>query len=172
MTLKDKIRDVPNFPENGIIFRDITTLLKDGNAFAEAVDEIKRRILEQDLDFDLIVGPESRGFIVGTPLAYALKKGFIPLRKPGKLPCKTISHSYNLEYGSDSLEIHVDAIKPKEKVIIVDDLMATGGTFLSAVDLVERLGGEVVAIIALIELVDLKGREKLKGYNIITLLQY
>ena len=172
MTLKDKIRDVPNFPENGIIFRDITTLLKDGNAFAEAVDEIKRRILEQDLDFDLIVGPESRGFIVGTPLAYALKKGFIPLRKPGKLPCKTISHSYNLEYGSDSLEIHVDAIKPKEKVIIGDDLMATGGTFLSAVDLVERLGGEVVAIIALIELVDLKGREKLKGYNIITLLQY
>ena len=172
MNLKDKIRDVPNFPENGIIFRDITTLLKDGNAFAEAVDEIKRRILEQDLDFDLIVGPESRGFIVGTPLAYALKKGFVPLRKPGKLPCETISHSYNLEYGSDSLEIHVDAIKPKEKVIIVDDLMATGGTFLSAVDLVERLGGEVVAIIALIELVDLKGREKLKGYNIITLLQY
>ena len=172
MNLKDKIRDVPNFPEKGIIFRDITTLLKDGNAFAEAVDEIKRRILEQNLDFDLIVGPESRGFIVGTPLAYSLKKGFVPLRKPGKLPCETISHSYNLEYGSDSLEIHIDAIKPREKIIIVDDLMATGGTFLSAVDLVERLGGEVVAIIALIELVDLKGREKLKGYNIITLLQY
>jgi adenine phosphoribosyltransferase len=172
MNLKDKIRDVPDFPEQGIMFRDITTLLKDGKAFSQAVDEIKGTIIDQNLEFDMIVGPESRGFIVGTPLAYAMKKGFIPLRKPGKLPCETISQGYALEYGSDSLEIHVDAIKPKEKVIIVDDLMATGGTFLSAVKLVEKLGGEVVAIIALIELVDLKGRDKLKGYNIITLLKY
>jgi adenine phosphoribosyltransferase len=172
MNLKDKIRDVPDFPEKGIMFRDITTLLKDGQAFSQAVDEIKGTIIDQNLEFDLIVGPESRGFIVGTPLAYAMKKGFVPLRKPGKLPCETISQGYALEYGSDSLEIHVDAIKPKEKVIIVDDLMATGGTFLSAVKLVEKLGGEVIAIIALIELVDLKGRDKLKGYNIITLLKY
>jgi adenine phosphoribosyltransferase len=172
MNFKDKIRDVPDFPEKGIMFRDITTLLKDGHAFSKAVDEIKDTIIDQELQFDLIVGPESRGFIVGTPLAYAMKKGFVPLRKPGKLPCETISQGYALEYGSDSLEIHVDAIKPKEKVIIVDDLMATGGTFLSAVKLVEKLGGEVVAIIALIELVDLKGRDKLKGYNIITLLKY
>lgn len=172
MNLKDKIRDVPDFPEKGIIFRDITTLLKDGQAFSHAVDEIRGTIIDQKLQFDLIVGPESRGFIVGTPLAYAMKKGFVPLRKPGKLPCETISQGYALEYGSDSLEIHVDAIKPKEKVIIVDDLMATGGTFLSAVKLVEKLGGEVVAIIALIELVDLNGRDKLKGYNIITLLKY
>jgi len=172
MNFKDKIRDVPDFPEKGIMFRDITTLLKDGHAFSKAVDEIKDTIIDQELQFDLIVGPESRGFIVGTPLAYAMKKGFVPLRKPGKLPCETISQGYALEYGSDSLEIHVDAIKPKEKVIIVDDLMATGGTFLSAVKLVEKLGGEVVAIIALIELVDLKTRDKLKGYNIITLLKY
>ncbi len=172
MNLKDKIRDVPDFPEKGIMFRDITTLLKDGQAFSQAVDEIKGTIIDQNLEFDLIVGPESRGFIVGTPLAYAMKKGFVPLRKPGKLPCETISQGYALEYGSDSLEIHVDAIKPKEKVIIVDDLMATGGTFLSAVKLVEKLGGEVIAIIALIELVDLKVRDKLKGYNIITLLKY
>lgn len=170
MNLKEKIRDIPDFPEKGILFRDITTLLRDGKAFKYAVDEIKTEISRYD--FDLIVGPESRGFIVGTPLAYAMEKGFIPLRKPGKLPCETVSYSYALEYGNDSLEMHVDAIKPGERVIIVDDLMATGGTFQSAINLVEQVGGVVVAIVALIELEALKGREKLEGYKIFTLLKY
>jgi adenine phosphoribosyltransferase len=170
MNLKDKIRDIPDFPEKGILFRDITTLLKDGEAFKYAVDEIKNEISK--LDFDLIVGPESRGFIVGTPLSYATGKGFVPIRKAGKLPCETVRYDYTLEYGSDSLEMHVDAIKPGEKVIIVDDLMATGGTFLAAVNLVERLGGEVAAIVALIELEALRGRDRLDGYKIITLLKY
>ncbi len=170
MNLKDKIRDIPDFPEKGILFRDITTLLKDGIAFKYAVDEIRAEISKYE--FDLIVGPESRGFIVGTPLAYAMEKGFVPLRKPGKLPCKTVKYNYELEYGSDSLEMHVDAIKPGEKVIIVDDLMATGGTFQSAINLVEQLGGVVVAIVALIELEALKGRDKLAGYTIFTLLKY
>ena len=170
MNLKEKIRDIPDFPEKGILFRDITTLLKDGTAFKYAVDEIKTEISRYD--FDLIVGPESRGFIVGTPLAYAMEKGFIPLRKPGKLPCETVRYSYALEYGNDSLEMHIDAIKPGERVIIVDDLMATGGTFQSAIYLVEQLGGVVVAIVALIELEALRGREKLEGYKIFTLLKY
>ncbi len=170
MNLKEKIRDIPDFPEKGILFRDITTLLKDGIAFKYAVDEIKTEISKYD--FDLIVGPESRGFIVGTPLAYAMEKGFVPLRKPGKLPCLTVKYDYSLEYGSDSLEMHVDAIKPGERVIIVDDLMATGGTFQSAINLVEQLGGIVVAIVALIELEALRGRDRLSDYTIYTLLKY
>lgn len=170
MNLKEKIRDIPDFPEKGILFRDITTLLKDGIAFKYAVDEIKMEISKYD--FDLIVGPESRGFIVGTPLAYAMEKGFVPLRKPGKLPCPTVKYNYSLEYGSDSLEMHVDAIKPGERVIIVDDLMATGGTFQSAINLVEQLGGIVVAIVALIELEALRGRDRLSDYTIYTLLKY
>ncbi len=170
MDLKKKIRDVPDFPEKGIMFRDITTLLKDGEAFKYAVDEIKREI--EKLDFDLIVGPESRGFIVGTPLSYATGKGFVPIRKPGKLPSTTIRYDYKLEYGSDSLEIHADAIQPGDNVIIVDDLMATGGTFLAAINLVENLGGKVVAIVALIELEALKGRDRFKDYNVITLIKY
>lgn len=170
INLKDKIRDIPDFPEKGILFRDITTLLQDKHAFVTAVDEMKK--MTEGFDFDLIVGPESRGFIVGTPLAYATKTGFVPVRKPGKLPYKTIRFEYELEYGSDVLEIHMDAIEEGQKVIIVDDLLATGGTLLSTIKLVEQLGGEVVGIFVLIELVDLNGRDKLKGYGIRSLLQY
>jgi len=170
MDLKEKIREIPDFPEKGILFRDITTLLKDGEAFKYAVDEIKNEI--RDIDFNVIVGPESRGFIVGTPLSYALGKGFVPIRKPGKLPSTTIRYDYSLEYGADSLEIHADAISPGDRVVIVDDLMATGGTFTAAIKLVEKLGGEVAALAALIELEDLKGREKFKDYNVITLIKY
>lgn len=170
MNLNEKIREIPDFPEKGILFRDITTLLKDGKALKFAVDEIKAMI--SDRDFDLIVGPESRGFIMGTPLAYAMEKGFVPIRKPGKLPYKTIKYEYELEYGSDCLEIHIDAIKEGQKVIIVDDLIATGGTILSAVKLIEQLGGIVVGIAALIELTDLNGRELLKGYDVMSLLKY
>lgn len=170
LNLKDKIRDIPDFPEKGILFRDITTLLQDKEAFKMAVDELKK--ITDEYEFDLIIGPESRGFIVGTPLAYATGKGFVPVRKPGKLPYKTIRFAYDLEYGSDVLEIHMDAIKEGEKVIIVDDLLATGGTLLSTIKLVEQLGGEVVAVLVLIELTDLNGRDKLQKYNVKSLIQY
>lgn len=170
VNLKDKIRDIPDFPEKGIMFRDITTLLQDKVAFKQAVDEMKK--ITDEYDFDLIIGPESRGFIVGTPLAYATGTGFVPVRKPGKLPYRTIRFEYDLEYGSDVLEIHMDAIKEGEKVIIVDDLLATGGTLLSTIKLVEQLGGEVVAVLVLIELIDLNGRDRLKKYNVKSLLQY
>ena len=170
MNLKDKIRVISDFPEKGISFKDITTLLQDGEAFSHTinlfVDELK------DLDFDLIVGPESRGFIFGTPLAYATHKGFIPVRKPGKLPAETIRYEYKLEYGSDSLEIHKDSIKPGQKVIIVDDLLATGGTIKSTIKLVEQLGAEIVGLFFLIELTYLDGRESLKQYYIKSLIQY
>lgn len=170
LNLKDKIRDIPDFPEKGILFRDITTLLQDKDAFKMAVDELKK--ITDEYEFDLIIGPESRGFIVGTPLAYATGKGFVPVRKPGKLPYKTIRFAYDLEYGSDVLEIHMDAIKEGEKVIIVDDLLATGGTLLSTIRLVEQLGGEVAAVLVLIELTDLNGRDRLQKYNVRSLIQY
>jgi len=170
LNLKDKIRDIPDFPEKGILFRDITTLLQDKEAFKMAVDELKK--ITDEYEFDLIIGPESRGFIVGTPLAYATGKGFVPVRKPGKLPYKTIRFAYDLEYGSDVLEIHMDAIKEGEKVIIVDDLLATGGTLLSTIRLVEQLGGEVAAVLVLIELTDLNGRDRLQKYNVRSLIQY
>lgn len=170
MNLKEKIREIPDFPEKGILFRDITTLLKDGKALKYAVDEIKKMVSRYN--FDIVVGPESRGFIVGTPLAYSMEKGFVPIRKPGKLPYRTIKYEYELEYGSDCLEMHIDAIKEGQKVIIVDDLIATGGTLLSATKLIEQLGGTVVGIVALIELTDLKGRELLKEYNVMSLLKY
>lgn len=170
INLKDKIRSIPDFPKEGIIYRDITTLLQDKEAFTLAVDEMKR--MTEEFEFDLIVGPESRGFIVGTPLAYSAGKGFVPVRKPGKLPYRTIRYEYELEYGSDVLEIHMDAIKEGEKVIIVDDLLATGGTLLSTIKLVEQLGGEVAGVFVLIELMDLKGRERLNGYQVRSLMQY
>jgi adenine phosphoribosyltransferase len=170
VNLKDKIRSIQDFPEKGILFRDITTLLQDRDAFITAVDEMKKMVNEYD--FDLIVGPESRGFIVGTPLAYATGRGFVPVRKPGKLPYKTIRFQYDLEYGSDVLEIHMDAIKEGQKVIIVDDLLATGGTILSTIKLVEQLGGEVSGVFVMIELLDLNGRDKLNEYEVKSLLQY
>lgn len=170
MNLKEKIREIPDFPEKGISFKDITTLLKDGDAFRYAIDTMAKDL--RDKEFDIIVGPESRGFIIGTPLAYAMKKEFIPVRKPGKLPAETIRYEYQLEYGTDQLEIHKDAIQKGQKVIVADDLLATGGTIYSTIQLVEQLGGEVVGCVFLIELTYLNGREKLKDYDVRTLIQY
>ena len=170
MDLKEKIRSIENFPEEGVIFRDITTLLKEGDALREAIDQIQTNL--DGVDFDLILGPESRGFIFGMPLAYNLKKGFVPVRKKGKLPCETISQSYDLEYGSATIEMHKDSIKPGQKVVVVDDLIATGGTIEAAIKLIESLGGEVVKVLFLMELAGLNGREKLKGYDVESVITY
>ena len=168
--LNTLIRDVENFPKEGILFKDITPLLQDAKGLQESIDKMAESV--QDVDFDIVIGPESRGFIFGVPLAYKLQKGFVPVRKPGKLPYETIGQSYDLEYGSNTIEMHIDAIKPGQKVIIADDLLATGGTTKAIVDLVEKLGGEVVKIVYLIELEGLNGRELLKGQNIVSLLKY
>ena len=170
MELKDKIRVIENFPTEGISFKDITTLLKDAEALNECINQMAERF--DDVKIDLIVGPESRGFIFATPLAYLLKTGFVPVRKPGKLPAETIKYEYELEYGTDSLEIHKDAIKKGQKVLIVDDLLATGGTMYATAKLVEKLGGEVAGLGFLIELSDLKGRDRLKGYKVESLITY
>lgn len=170
MYLNTLIRDVENFPKEGILFKDITPLLQDAKGLQESIDQMAKEV--QDVDFDLVVGPESRGFIFGVPLAYKLQKGFVPVRKPGKLPYKTIGQSYDLEYGSNTIEMHIDAIKPGQKVIIVDDLLATGGTTKAMVELIEKLGGEVVKIVYLIELEGLNGRSILEGQNIVSLLKY
>lgn len=170
MNLYSLIRDVADFPTEGILFRDITPLLQNPEGLQEAVDQMADEVA--GLDFDLVIGPESRGFIFGVPLAYKLGKGFIPVRKPGKLPYETISQSYDLEYGSNTIELHVDAIKPGQKVIIVDDLLATGGTTRAMVDLIEKLGGEVVKIVYLIELEALNGRAVLEGKDVVSLLKY
>ena len=168
---KKKLRHVMDFPKKGIDFIDITTVLQDAEALKECLDAMKEKILEGD-DFDLIVGTESRGFMFGTPLAYVLNKGFVPVRKKGKLPYKTISVEYQLEYGTDILEIHQDAVKPGQKVIIVDDLLATGGTTESNIKLVEKLGGQVIGIYYFIELSYLKGRERLKDYKVESIVQF
>ena len=170
MYLNALIRDVEDFPKEGILFKDITPLLQDAKGLQESIDQMAREV--QDVDFDLVIGPESRGFIFGVPLAYKLQKGFVPVRKPGKLPYKTIGQSYDLEYGSNTIEMHIDAIKPGQKVIIVDDLLATGGTTKAMVELIEKLGGEVVKIVYLIELEGLNGRSILEGQNIVSLLKY
>lgn len=168
--LASKIRSIPDFPKQGILFRDITTLLSDGEALRAAIDGMAE--LCADLNFDLIVAPEARGFIVGMPLAYKLGKGFVPVRKAGKLPGPTRRASYQLEYGEDHLEIHEDSVLPGQKVLVVDDLLATGGTIKSAVDLVESLGGEVCAVLFLIELTELDGREVLQGYTVRSLIEF
>lgn len=170
MNLKDKIRVIEGFPTNGISFKDITTLLQDAEGLKECINQMADKF--KDLDVDLIVGPESRGFIFATPLAYLLGTGFVPVRKPGKLPAETIKYEYELEYGKDSLEIHKDSIKPGQKVLIIDDLLATGGTMKAAAKLVEQLGGVVVGLGFLIELVDLNGREKLSKYRVESLVKY
>lgn len=170
MNLKDTIRSIPDFPKPGIIFRDITTLLKDPLAYRQAIDEIAAGLDGKNID--IVVGPEARGYIVGAPLAYALGAGFVLARKPGKLPAETISHSYGLEYGQDMLQMHVDAIKPGQRVLLADDLLATGGTALAVCRLVEQLGGEVVAARFLIELTALGGREKLTQYDTHSLMSY
>lgn len=168
--VEDYVRSIENFPEEGIIFRDITTVLKDKDGLRLAIDGMKE--LLKDTEFDLLAGTESRGFIFGMPLAYDLGKGFVPVRKKGKLPCETVSREYDLEYGTAVMEIHKDAIQKGQKVVLVDDLIATGGTIEAAAKLVEELGGEVVKIIFLMELAGLKGREKLKGYDVDSLIIY
>ncbi|HPJ22487.1 MAG TPA: adenine phosphoribosyltransferase [Clostridia bacterium] len=171
MDLKSKLRHVMDFPKEGIDFIDITTVLQDPEALASSLEEMKKS-MESFGDFDLIVAPEARGFIFGVPLAYMMKKGFIPVRKPGKLPYKTISFEYELEYGKNTLEIHEDAIKKGQKVVIVDDLLATSGTTESIIKLVEKIGGEVVGVQVLIELAFLKGRDKLKDYKLKSIVQF
>ncbi|MCR4435415.1 MAG: adenine phosphoribosyltransferase [Clostridiales bacterium] len=171
MDIKSKLRHVMNFPTEGIDFIDITTVLQDAQALRESLDGMKKKI-EEIGEFDLIVGPESRGFIFGAPLAYITGKGFVPIRKKGKLPYKTVSIEYQLEYGTDTLEIHEDAIKPGQKVIIVDDLLATGGTSQSNIKLVEMLGGQVAGLVYLVELTFLNGREKLKGFKVDSIVQF
>ncbi len=170
MDLKSKFRHVMDFPEEGIDFIDITTVLGDKDAFKEAMDKIIA--IAEKYDFDIVVAPESRGFILGTPIAYHLGKGFAPIRKKGKLPYKTIDIEYKLEYGSNILEIHADAVKPGQKVLVVDDLLATGGTTSANVALVEKLGGEVVGIVCMVELSYLNGRDKLKDYKVESLVQF
>ncbi len=159
--IEEYIRSIPDFPEKGIIFRDITSVLEDGESLKLSVDLMQDKIKE--IDFDVVVGPESRGFIFGMPIAYNLGKPFAPVRKKGKLPCETVSVEYDLEYGSAVIEMHKTAIKPGQRVVIVDDLMATGGTLEAIVKLVEQLGGKVVGAVFLIELAGLKGRERLKN---------
>ena len=168
--LKKHIRNIQDFPKKGIVFRDITTLLKNPTALSQAFDELYDSTKE--LMVDKVVGIESRGFIFGAMLAQKLNAGFVPVRKPGKLPAETEKEFYDLEYGKDSIEIHKDAIRSGEKVLIHDDLLATGGTAKAAINLVEKLGGDVVQVLFLVELSFLNGREKLKGYNVKSLVDY
>jgi adenine phosphoribosyltransferase len=170
MELKDKIRIIEDFPKAGISFKDVTTLVGDGTALKYTVDKLVEVL--KDKNIDVVVGPEARGFIFGVPVAYALGVGFIPVRKKGKLPYDTVSVEYDLEYGSDILEIHKDAIKPGQRVAVIDDLLATGGTICSVAKLVEAVGGEVAAMEFVIELTELNGRDKLKGYEITSLVEY
>ena len=171
MDLKKAIREINDFPKEGILFYDITTLLYSPETLTCAIDKMAEKI--KDIDFDLIVCPESRGFIFGMPLAYKLKKGFVPARKPGKLPYKTVSKAYDLEYGTNSIEIHADTISPGQKIIIVDDLLATGGTCKALAQLIEQMGGKIAAIEFLIELKSLDGRNVLKEYpNVLSIIEY
>ncbi|WP_368490012.1 adenine phosphoribosyltransferase [Clostridium sp. BJN0013] len=170
MNLQDNIRVIEGFPKKGISFKDITTLLRDKDAFKYTVDKIAEYL--KDKNIDVVVGPEARGFLFGAPIAYTIGAGFVPVRKPGKLPYDTLSIKYDLEYGSDALEIHKDAIKKGDRVALVDDLLATGGTTSSVAKLIEQAGGEIVTIDFVIELTDLKGREKLKDYDVLSLIKY
>ena len=168
--LKNKIRDIPDFPKKGIVFKDITTLLQDSEAFKHSIDLLTKR--HQNDKIDKIVGIEARGFVFGAALAYTLNAGFVMVRKPGKLPYETIKQSYELEYGTDEIEIHEDAIKQGERILLADDLLATGGTMAAAADLIAKTGGEIVGISFLIELTFLNGREKFKDHNVFSLIQY
>ena len=168
--LEEYVRSIPDFPEPGIIFRDITTILQDADGLHLAIDGILDAL--KGVEYDVVVGPESRGFIFGVPVAYAAHKSFVPVRKKGKLPCETISAEYDLEYGSAVIEMHKDSIKPGQKVVIVDDLIATGGTIEAITGLIEQLGGEVVKICFVMELAGLKGREKLKAYDVESIITY
>lgn len=169
MNLRDTLRKIPDFPKLGILFIDVTTLFKDGKAFQVAIDELAQKFAGEKID--LIVSPEARGFAVGAPLAYLLGAGFVPVRKPGKLPGETRRYEYSLEYGTDTLEIHRDAIQPGQRVLIVDDLLATGGTVKAAAHLVEESGGCVVGMGFLVELAELNGRKALEGHRIVSLIK-
>lgn len=168
--VEDYIVSIPDFPEPGIIFRDVTSILGDAEGLKLAIDEMIKFL--DGVDFDIIAGAESRGFILGVPIAYALNKPFIPIRKAGKLPRETVSESYSLEYGTATIEIHKDSVKPGQKVVLVDDLIATGGTMKAACNLIEKLGGKVEKIIFLMELAGLKGREALKDYDVQSVVTY
>ena len=168
--LEDYVLSIPDFPEKGIIFRDVTSVLQDADGLRLAVDTMQDKV--KDLDYDVVVGPESRGFIFGMPSAYNNRKPFVLIRKAGKLPRETVSVSYDLEYGKATIEMHKDSIRPGQKVLIVDDLIATGGTTQAMIQLIEQLGGEVAGIVVLIELAGLNGREKLKGYRLESAICY
>lgn len=168
--LEEYVRSIPDFPEEGIIFRDVTSVLQDKDGLRLAIDSMQKEL--DGLEFDLVLGPESRGFIFGVPIAYNLNKAFIPVRKKGKLPCETIEMAYELEYGEAVIEIHKDAIKPGQKVVIIDDLIATGGTIEAITKIVEQLGGVLVKIVFLMELEGLNGREKLKEYQVSSIIKY
>ena len=168
--LEEYVRSIPDFPEEGIIFRDVTSVLQDAEGLHLAIDTMQEKIA--DLEYDVVVGPESRGFIFGTPIAYNNRKPFVLIRKKGKLPCETVSTTYDLEYGTATIEMHKDSIKPGQRVLIVDDLIATGGTTEAMIQLIESLGGQVVGIVVLIELAGLKGRERLKDYRLESAICY
>ncbi len=168
--LEEYVTSIPDFPEKGIIFRDVTSVLQDADGLTLAIDTYKDML--KDVDFDLIVGAEARGFIFGAPLSYMFHKPFVPARKPGKLPRKSVSMDYELEYGTASIELHKDSIRPGQKVVIIDDLIATGGTVEAIAKLVEQLGGKVVKLCFLMELAGLKGRERLNGYEIESAIIY
>ncbi|USS89512.1 adenine phosphoribosyltransferase [Fructilactobacillus cliffordii] len=170
LDLKDYVASYPDFPEPGILFRDISPLLENGDAYRQATNEIVD--YAKKLNVDMVVGPEARGFIVGCPVAYDLNIGFAPARKKGKLPGHTVKATYGLEYGKSSLYLHDDAIKPGQRVLVTDDLLATGGTIAATIQLVENLGGVVAGTVFFVELMDLKGRDKIKGYDILSLMQY
>ena len=168
--LEEYVKSIPDFPEKGIIFRDVTSVLQDAEGLHLAIDQMQEKL--EGVDFDIVLGPESRGFIFGVPIAYNMHKAFVPVRKKGKLPRATISQTYDLEYGTATIEIHKDAIQPGQKVVIIDDLIATGGTTEAIIKMVEELGGEVVKIVFLMELAGLKGRERLSGYDIDSAIIY
>ena len=168
--IEEYVRSIPDFPEPGIIFRDVTSVLQDADGLALAIDLMQEKL--KGVEFDVIAGPESRGFIFGVPIAYNLHKPFIPIRKKGKLPCETASVTYELEYRTAEIEIHKDAVKKGQKVVIIDDLIATGGTNAAIIELIEGLGGEVVKCVFLMELAGLKGREKLSGYDVDSVIIY
>ena len=168
--LEEYVKSIPDFPEKGIIFRDVTSVLQDADGLHLAIDTMQEKI--KDLDYDVVVGPESRGFIFGTPIAYNNHKPFVLIRKKGKLPRETVSATYDLEYGSATIEMHKDSIKPVQKVLIVDDLIATGGTTEAMIKLIESLGGEVAGVVVLIELAGLKGRERISKYRLESAICY
>ena len=168
--VEDYVRTIPDFPEKGIMFRDITTVLSDAEGLHLAIDEMKH--LLDNVEYDVVAGTESRGFIFGVPIAYSCNKPFVPIRKKGKLPSETVEATYDLEYGKATIQMHKDSIKTGQKVVLVDDLIATGGTIEAAIKLVEELGGKVVKVIFLMELAGLKGRERLKGYDVASVISY